>query len=88
MGSDSHYERYRRAPDSQEEAEAHAYRLAAVLLAERPDPVPPDELRMAVGEALRPAAVELGNGRALQIPVRRAVRRKVDQQGFSSGRKA
>lgn len=77
MGENRRYDRGG-ATDAVTESEARALRVVAGLVGQANRLVTDRAVAQQVEEVLRAAASELANGRALPIPVRRAVRHLAD----------
>jgi hypothetical protein len=75
MGSSSRYDRERPPLNADVAAEARAYSIIAELLVDYRDEVIGDrEVALNLSNLLHSAAIELNNGRAIPLGIRRAVR--------------
>lgn len=74
MGERRRYGRGDGAVDAEAEAEARALRTIAGLIQSGTSLITDREVAIRAGEVLRAAATELYAGRAVPLPVRRAVR--------------
>jgi hypothetical protein len=75
MGGSSRYDREQPPLNADVAAEARAYSILAELLVDYRDKVIGDrEIAMNMSNLLHSAAIELNNGRAIPIGIRRAVR--------------
>jgi DNA gyrase/topoisomerase IV subunit B len=75
MGGSSRYDNERPPLNADIAAEARAYSIIAELLANyRDEAIGDREVAMNISNLLHSAAIELNNGRAIPIGIRRAVR--------------
>ena len=75
MGGSSRYDREQPPLNADVASEARAYSILAELLVDYRDEVIGDrEVAMNISNLLHSAAIELNNGRAIPIGIRRAVR--------------